>query len=159
MEAFVIVAVIGFGLLLIELLLPTGGLLAALGVAGLTVAGLIALNSDSETADWVGGALIALGVVSAIAFYFVTRKVIAAHRLGPVRSGAEELLGAVGEARSDVDPDGQVQLAGTLWSARLASGDPPVRLGDKVRVEAVEGLTLIVRPQAQSAEPTREGVS
>jgi membrane-bound ClpP family serine protease len=72
--------VVGFGLLLIELLLPTGGLLAALGVAGLTVAGVIALGSDSETADWVGGALIALGIVSAITFYFITRKVIAAHR-------------------------------------------------------------------------------
>jgi membrane-bound serine protease (ClpP class) len=159
MEAFVIVAVVGFGLLLIELLLPTGGLLAALGVAGLTVAGLIALNSDSETADWVGGALIALGVVSAVAFYFITRKVIAAHREPHVRTGTEELVGAVGEARTDVDPDGQVYLAGTIWSARLASGDPPVRLGDKVKVEAVEGLTLIVRPQAQSAETTREGVS
>lgn len=159
MEAFVVIAVIGFGLLLVELLLPTGGILAAIGVAGLTAAGVIALGSDSETADWVGGALIALGVVSAIAFYAITRKVIAAHRQPHVRTGTEELVGSVGEARSGLDPDGQVFLAGSIWAARLASGDPPVRLGDKVKVEAVEGLTLIVRPQAQPAEPTREGVS
>ncbi len=31
MEAFAIVALVGFGLLLIELLLPTGGVLAAIG--------------------------------------------------------------------------------------------------------------------------------
>ena len=34
MEAFVIIALIGFGLLAAELLLPTGGILAALGIAG-----------------------------------------------------------------------------------------------------------------------------
>jgi membrane-bound serine protease (ClpP class) len=159
MEAFVVIAVIGFGLLLVELLLPTGGILAALGVAGLTAAGVVALGSDSEAADWAGGALIALGIVSAVSFYFITRKVIAAHREQPVRTGTEELVGAVAEARSGLDPDGQVYLAGAIWAARLLDGDPPVRPGDRVRVEAVEGLTLVVRPQPQSAEPTREGVS
>lgn len=159
MEAFVVIAVIGLGLLLIELLLPTGGLLAALGVAGLTVAGVLALGSNSEAADWAGGALIALGAASAVAFYFITRKVIAAHRGRPARTGTEELVGSVGEARTDIGPEGRVALAGTIWSARLAGGDPPVRLGDKVRVEAVDGLTLVVRPQAHPAEPTREGVS
>ena len=39
MEAFVVIALIGVGLLLAELLLPTGGVLALLGVAGLIVAG------------------------------------------------------------------------------------------------------------------------
>jgi membrane-bound serine protease (ClpP class) len=159
MEAFVVIAVIGFGLLLVELLLPTGGILAALGIAGLTAAGVIALGSDSEAADWAGGALIALGVVSAVSFYFITRKVIAAHREQPVRTGTEELIGAVAEARSSLDPEGQVWLEGTLWSARLVDGDPPVRLGDRVRVEAVEGLTLVVRPLPQPAEPTRGSVS
>ena len=33
MDAFVVVALIGFALLVAELLLPTGGVLAALGVA------------------------------------------------------------------------------------------------------------------------------
>jgi membrane-bound serine protease (ClpP class) len=159
MEAFVVIAVIGAGLLLAELLLPTGGILAALGVIGLTAAGVIAVGSDKEATEWVGGALIALGVVSAVSFYFVTRKVIAAHRGRPIRSGTEELIGAVAEARSSIDPEGQVWLEGTLWSARLVEGDRPVRLGDRVKVEAVEGLTLVVRPLPQPAEPTREGVS
>ena len=34
MEAFVVVALIGFALLLAELLLPTGGVLAAVGAPG-----------------------------------------------------------------------------------------------------------------------------
>jgi membrane-bound serine protease (ClpP class) len=157
MEAFVVIALIGFGLLLAELLLPTGGVLAAIGVAGLTAAGLVALGSDTDAADYVGGALIALGLLSGISFYFVTRKVIAAHRDPDVRTGTEELVGAAGEARSSIDPEGRVWLGGTIWSARLAEGSDPVHLGDRVRVEAVEGLTLVVRPELRTAMQSREG--
>src|SRR4051794_3415489 len=138
MEAFALVALIGFVLLAAELLLPTGGVLAALGVIGLVVGGVLALDSNSDGADVIGPALITLGILSGISFYFVTRKVIAAHRDQPVRTGTEELIGSVGEARSTLDPTGQVWLEGTLWGARLASPETPVRLADKVRVEAVD---------------------
>lgn len=157
MEAFVVIALIGFGLLLAELLLPTGGILAAIGIAGLTAAGIVALGSDSTTAEYAGGALIALGVVSAISFYFITRKVLAAHRDPRVRTGTEEMIGSTAEARTGIDPDGRVWLGGTLWSARLAPGSEPVRAGDRVRVEAVDGLTLVVLPEPQTVVQSREG--
>jgi membrane-bound serine protease (ClpP class) len=157
METFVIVAIVGFGLLAAELLLPTGGLLAVLGVAGLTAAGVVAFGSDSDVADYAGGALITLGILSGISFYFVTRKVLEAHRNDRVRTGTEEMIGSTAEARSSIDPDGRVWLGGTIWSARLADDASPVRLGDKVRVEAVDGLTLVVRPEPQTAVHTSEG--
>jgi membrane-bound serine protease (ClpP class) len=159
MEAFVIIALVGFGLLLIELLLPTGGILAAIGVAGLVAAGIVALDSSTTDADVIGGALIAVGLVSAVCFYFVTRKVLAAHRRRPVRTGTEEMVGQLAEARTAIAPRGQVFMQGTLWGARLASGGGPVALGDRVRVEAVDGLTLVVRAEHAPAETTREGVS
>lgn len=157
MEAFVVIAMIGVGLLLAELLLPTGGVLAVLGVAGLTVAGLVAFGSDSDIADYAGGGLIALGVLSGVTFFFVSRKVFEAHRNDEVRTGTEEMIGSTAEARSSIDPDGRVWLGGTLWSARLADGASPIRQGDKVRVEAVDGLTLVVRPEPQTAAHTSEG--
>jgi len=157
MEAFVVIALIGLGLLLAELLLPTGGVLAAIGVLGLTAAGIVAFNSDSDVADYAGGALIALGILSGVSFYFVTRKVLDAHRNERVRTGTEEMVGSTAEARSSIDPEGRVWLGGTIWSARLAGGAEPVRLGDRVRVEAVDGLTLVVRPEPQTAVQSREG--
>lgn len=157
MEAFVVIAIIGTGLLLAELLLPTGGVLALLGVIGLTAAGVAAFGSDSDIADYAGGALLALGLVSGVTFYFVTRKVLAAHRDEPVRTGTEEMVGAAAEARSAVDPHGRVWLGGTIWSARLATGASPIRLGDRVRVEAVDGLTLVVRPEQEAAVNASEG--
>src|SRR5215218_3103549 len=156
MEAFVVIALLGSGLLLAELLLPTGGVLAVLGVIGLTVAGIVAFGSDSDVADYAGGALIALGILSGVTFYFVTRKVWAAHRNEPVRTGSEELVGSEAEARSSIDPTGRVWLEGTIWSARLAEGVSPVRAGDRVTVEAVDGLTLVVSPAPQAVH-TSEG--
>ncbi|MBK5220122.1 MAG: serine protease [Thermoleophilia bacterium] len=159
MEAFVVIALVAFALLLAELLLPTGGALAAVGALGLVGSGVVALNSDSDAADFVGPALITLGVLSAITFYFVARKVVAAHRDMPVRTGSEEIVGSLAEARSAIGAEGQVWLQGTMWSARLTDDAEPVRMGDRVRVEAVDGLTLVVRPESTTAERSSEGDS
>lgn len=149
MELYVVVALIGVALLLAELLLSTGGALALLGAAGLVAGGVLALTADSgsSASDWAGPALITLGVLSIVSFYFVTRKVLAAHRERPVHGGHEELIGAPAEVRTSLDPDGQVWIAGAIWGARL-SGGGPLRPGDRVTVEAVEGLTLRVRPDS-----------
>jgi membrane-bound serine protease (ClpP class) len=157
MDAFAVIALAAFALLLAELLLPTGGALAAIGAAGLVAAGVVALDSNSDGADLIGPALITLGILSGISFYFVTRKVIEAHRDQPVRTGSEEMIGADGEARSTIDPEGQVWLQGTVWGARLAEASGPVRLGERVTVEAIDGLTLVVRAQPATAETSKEG--
>lgn len=159
MDAAVVVALVGIALLVAELLLSTGGVLAALGALGLIVGGVLALESDSSSADVVGPALIALGLASLVAFYFITRKVIEAHRDQPVRTGTEELVGSIAEARSDLNPEGQVWVGGTIWSARLSGAETPVRLGDRVRVDAVEGLTLVVHPEPTPAGKTEQGES
>jgi len=159
MDAAIVIALIGIALLVAELLLSTGGVLAALGALGLIAGGVLALESDSGAADYVGPALIALGLLSLAAFYFITRKVLEAHREQPVRTGTEELVGSSAEARSDLDPEGRVWAGGTIWSARIAGGGGPVRLGDKVRVDAVEGLTLVVHPEPNPAGNAEEGAS
>jgi membrane-bound serine protease (ClpP class) len=160
MELFVVVALVGVALLVAELLLSTGGVLAALGVAGLIAGGVIALTADSDAsaADWAGPALITLGVLSAVSFYFITRKVLDAHREQPVRAGHEELIGAPAEVRTSLDPEGQVWIEGALWRARLSGDGASLRPGDRVTVEAIEGLTLVVRP-APSPAGAEEGAS
>ena len=160
MDLFVLIALVGMALLLAELLLPTGGVLALLGATGLVVGGLVALTaeSDATAADWAGPALITVGILSAITFYVVTRKVLAAHRDQPVRAGHEELIGASAEVRSSLDPEGQVWIEGALWRARLSGEAESLRPGDRVTVEAVEGLTLLVRPESSPVR-TEKGVS
>jgi membrane-bound serine protease (ClpP class) len=161
MDAFVLIAVIAVVLMLAELLLPTGGLLAGLGAIGLIVAGIVALTADADTAatEYVGPALITVGILSGITFYFVTRKVLEAHRETDVRTGSEEMIGSVAEVRNTLDPEGQVWSGGTLWSARLADGAAPARPGDRVVIEAVDGLTLVVRPEQPAAQTAEQGAS
>jgi membrane-bound ClpP family serine protease len=154
MDAYVIVALLAAGLLLAEAVLPTGGLLGAIGVGGLFAAGIIGLAEGGTTADVIGGALIAVAIVAGIGLWFVARKVYAVQRHSPPKMGPEEMIGGSAEARTGIGADGggQVFTRGTLWAARLAAGAEPVRAGDKVIVEAVDGLTLVVRPQPQPVQ-------
>jgi membrane-bound serine protease (ClpP class) len=149
MDVFVILAIVGVLLLLAELLLPTGGVLAVLGSAGLVAGGVVALSSgsDSTAAEVAGPALITIGVLSVITFFVVGRKVLEAHRDEPVRAGHEELIGAPAEVRTPLDPTGQVWIEGALWRARLDGDWEPPRPGDRVIVDAIDGLTLLVRPE------------
>jgi membrane-bound serine protease (ClpP class) len=156
MEAFAIIALIGIGLLAAELLLPTGGVLALLGVTGLVVGGILAIESSDSSGDYIGAALLTLAVLSAVSFVYISRKVIHTTRGLPKRAGTEEMVGGVATARSTIDPTGQVFMRGALWAARLAAGVSPARVGDTVKVEAVDGLTLVVRPVADPAVQTSE---
>ncbi len=123
MDAYVVVALIGIGLLVAELLLPTGGILAFIGAAGMVAGGILALSSDSDStfSDIAGPALITLGLLSIVTFYFVGRKVVKAQREEPTRGGSD-LVGSSAEARTTLDPEGQVFIEGALWSARLRDG-------------------------------------
>jgi membrane-bound serine protease (ClpP class) len=51
------------------------------------------------------------------------------------------VLGEIGEVRTDLDPTGSIYVAGELWTARA---DEVIRTGEKVRVVDREGLLLIV---------------
>jgi membrane-bound serine protease (ClpP class) len=156
METVVIIAAVATGLLLVELLLPTGGILAMIGAAGFITAGIVALGDDSNASDYVGPGLITLGVLSIGSFLLITPKLLRAHRDEPVRTGWEELIGREVDVREILDPVGQVWIEGALWKARLADGVDPIPPGNRVVVEKVDGLTLDVRPAGQLKSEAKE---
>jgi membrane-bound serine protease (ClpP class) len=139
--------------LAIALLLVALLLFIAEAHAPTTIAGLLGVGALVGAGfAWRGAghdlpvvAIIAAGVILAGFIVFASRKAIAAHRDQPIRTGSEELIGAVGEVREPLDPEGQVFLSGALWRARVIDGGP-VGPGNRVRVKAVEGLTLDVEP-------------
>ena len=151
-EIVFIIAGIAIAVMLTELLLPTGGVLAVIGAAGLIVAGGFALTDDADSAEYIGAGLITLGVLSLIAAVVIGRKVLTAHLDEPVRTGWEELVGMDAEVRAPLNPVGQIYLEGALWKARVPDGDPQIGIGNRVRVESVDGLTLIVRPASGPAQ-------
>jgi membrane-bound serine protease (ClpP class) len=60
--------------------------------------------------------------------------------------GAEALIGEIVDVVERLDPDGRVKVKGELWNARTI-GAEPVEPGGRARILALEGLTLVVRPE------------
>ena len=143
--AGIVLLVVGVGLIIAETQLPTGGIMGVLGVVSLAISGLLLFDTDSDGFGVSPPLVIAIAVVFGLATLWVSRKVVEAHR-GQVHTGYEELMGAEGDVRVPIDPVGQVFVRGALWRAERADGAEPIPTGDRVRVEAVEGLTLRVRP-------------
>jgi membrane-bound serine protease (ClpP class) len=100
-------------------------------------------------------AIVAGGVVLAGFIVFASRKALAAHRDEPVRTGWEELVGSVGEVREPLDPEGQIFIAGALWRAHTTAAGG-IGLGNRVRVKAVDGLTLEVEPVTEPEPASAE---
>jgi membrane-bound ClpP family serine protease len=84
-------------------------------------------------------AIAASGLV--IAFLWIAvRKSVEAAGVRPLHD-PDGLVGQVGEARTDVQEDGSVQVAGELWSARSEGLIPK---GSPVRVVRRDGFVMIV---------------
>jgi membrane-bound serine protease (ClpP class) len=67
---------------------------------------------------------------------------VANARRGPLQLGAAALVGAEGDALSEVGPEGgEVFVHGEYWHARSAF---PIPRGAHVRVTALDGLTVHV---------------
>ena len=69
--------------------------------------------------------------------------------------GREDLVGEMGLAEADVDPDGVVRIRDALWRARTNRATP-IHAGDAVRVVSIEGVVLEVEPETGGARDHRE---
>ncbi len=87
--------------------------------------------------------VVSIGVVAF--FWIMAVKVVEAEHLRPAHD-LDDLIGVVGEARTDVHLEGSVQVAGELWSARA---EQPIPVGSLVRVIGREGLVLVVEPVSE----------
>src|SRR5437588_2351358 len=129
----------------------THGILSAGGVLAL-VLGLAFLINTGPIGLGVNPVLIALsGLISFGFFVFFVQRIWMARR-APVAAGSETLVGASGEARQDLAPDGFVFVGGALWAART-SGEP-IQAGTPVKVVGRTGLRLEVVPrETATVEP------
>ncbi len=142
----VIFLVLAFILFILEIKTPTFGGLTAAGVGAFIVGALVLFNSPGVPQfQRVNIPLvIATGIIVGASFAILVGIGLRAQR-APIHVGQESLTGAVGIARSEINPSGQVQLQSELWTAELDEGEDPIRPGDKVKVVAVDGLRLKVR--------------
>ena len=148
----VLLLVLATALIIAEAHLATAGLLGVAGIGALVASGLLLYDTDSDAFGVSPPIVIVTGVLIGGLLLFVVQRVVAAHREGAVHTGWEELVGAEGEVRAPLDPVGQVFVDGALWRAIATDAGTPIAIGNRVRVESVDGLTLVVR-SVGSAEP------
>jgi membrane-bound serine protease (ClpP class) len=123
-------------------ILSVGGVFAlVLGMAFLINTGPVGLGVNPVVA-------LGSGVVTLAFFVFFIRKVWQA-RYAPAFVGAESIVGAVGEAREELAPEGLVFVSGALWKAVAAP--EPIHSGSAVRVVGRDGLQLKVVADDPSA--------
>jgi membrane protein implicated in regulation of membrane protease activity len=65
-------------------------------------------------------------------------------------TGPEAFVGSTGRAVTDCRPEGQVRVKGALWRAHCPAG---VDAGERIVVEAMDGMLLTVRPRDVAARP------
>jgi membrane-bound serine protease (ClpP class) len=69
--------------------------------------------------------------------------------------GRDWMIGELGSARTDIDPDGVITLRDAPWRARTNRATP-IRKDEPARVVAIEGLVLEVEPEEGAARDYRE---
>ena len=89
-------------------------------------------------------AIVASGLVAGF-LWIAVRKSVEATSMNPTHDLAG-LVGQIGEARTRVNDEGSVLVAGEMWSAR---SEKPIPAGSSVRVIRREGFILIVEQMAE----------
>jgi membrane-bound serine protease (ClpP class) len=153
--AGVLLLALAIALLVAEAHFNAHGILGAGGVLSLILSGLLLFNTNEGFGVSVP-IVITAGIVLGGFVAFVVQRAFEARR-EPVRTGHEELVGALAEVRIPPAPEGQVFTQGALWRARVIDGSGSLRAGDRVRVESVDGLTLLVRPEPRAESESEQG--
>jgi len=139
--AGVLLILFGVALLIAEIKVVSHGVLTAGGVVAM-VLGSFMLYEAPEVGFRVSWTVIlpTVGATAGLVVWAVSAGVRAMMK-SPV-TGASGMIGRVVVARSALGPEGQVQVDGEIW--RAVSEGEAIPAGEKVRVTAVDGLTLKV---------------
>jgi membrane-bound serine protease (ClpP class) len=134
-----ILGVVGFGIDV-----QTGAPRVWTGIGAVSLVAGTWLLYDGVPLPLVSAVLVLLG---AALFMLAAMPSVVRARFSTPTIGRESMVGEVGEATADLQPEGMVRVREALWRARTNRATP-IASGDQVRVVGVEGLVLQVEPAA-----------
>jgi membrane-bound serine protease (ClpP class) len=118
------------------------GALTVAGAVCFVLGGLLLFEPSGGVYEVSVPLLLGVSGTIAVMMGLIVMKVVQVRR-SPVAVGGSTIVGAQGVVRRD----GMVFVNGELWRARPVDG-APLRTGDEVSVEGIEGLELVVRPRS-----------
>jgi inner membrane protein len=127
----------GLGLLIVELVTPGGFFAVFFGVAAILVG--ILSGSHLVQAEWLQWALFI--VFSIVGVVLLRRPLMQRMGLNVPALPSDDVQGELALVTEEVRPgeQGKVELRGSTWTARAHR---TIRVGERVQVERVDGLTV-----------------
>lgn len=139
---------LGVVLMIAEALAPSFGALGVGGLVAFVFGSIMLMDID------VPGYGINLGVVFGVAaagatVFGLTLYLLWRSRHAPVVTGDHTLIGHVADVVEPIETEGWAWVAGERWRVRTRV---PLQPGDRPRVTAMDGLTLIVEPDRKPGD-------
>ena len=156
---------LGLGVMVLEVFVPSGGILGFVSIAALIAAVATAFLEQGATAGMAALAVVVLAVpvVLSLAFRWFPETPLGRRVLPPAPEAADvlphperrrhvrELVGHPGRTVSELLPWGCVEIDGETVEAMSEGG--PIDAGAAIEAVGVQGTALVVRPAEPRAAP------
>jgi membrane-bound serine protease (ClpP class) len=151
----------GIGLLILSILLiavdvqtnvPRYYTAAGLGAFVLGTFTLYQAGPDGVSMSWV---TIIAGIIGAFLYAYTGMPSMVRTRFSTPTIGRQWMIGEMGEAVTDVSPEGTVKIRDVSWRA-ITNRATPVTAGEPVRVVGLDRLVLEIEPEEGGAKDYRE---
>jgi membrane-bound serine protease (ClpP class) len=137
----VVLLILAAALFVLEAKITSHGVLGIGATVSMVLGAMLLVDGPPEVRIHLSTAL-AVSLPFALITMFLVSIVVRARR-GKVLTGISGMLDEIGIARTDLSPAGKVFVHGEYWNAVSSA---PVPEGSRVRVTAVDGMTVHVEP-------------
>ncbi len=134
--------ILGIALMVTEAFIPSFGALGVGGIIAFVIGSVILIDTDVPGFGINKGLIGGFALASA-AFFILALGLLVKSRYKPVVTGKEEMIGQHGVVLDDFKTVGRVRVHSENWQALSKQA---LRKNDKVRVDGLDGLTLLVSP-------------
>lgn len=139
---------LGIALMATEAFVPSFGAFGIGGIVAFVVGALMLIDGDLPGLEISLAFVLPLAVTSALILAGIGTFALRARRR-PVITGSEAMVGGTAVALENFEHEGWVQALGERWHAR---SETALTRGTRVRIVAVEGLTLVVQPEQKGEQ-------
>jgi membrane-bound serine protease (ClpP class) len=133
--------ILGVGLFIAEAFITSHGVLGVGGAVAMAIGSVMLIESPSPYLRISWAVIVPVVALSALLFIITVSLAVRIQR-EKADTGKEGMIGLEGEAKTDIHVRGQVFVRGEYWNAW---SEEPIQKGERVKIEAVEGLKLKVK--------------
>lgn len=141
--AGVLLIVFAVILFLLEVKIPSYGLLTIGGVLSLILGSVMLFDSPLPFLKVSWEVITFVVIISILFFVFAVGMAIRTHRKKPT-TGTVGMIGETGEVYKAINPTGTVKIHGEFWQAY---SDVPIKKGERVKVVEYDGQNLKIKVQ------------